>query len=186
MNGRGTARRGLKAEGRGWGVGEVKGRYMTLPLFLRVVVEWLHIVVGIAWVGSHITFDFAILPGLLRRPTAEAKAANETIVAAAQPLFMSGMLVIVLGIVRGMLLGPITSFDFLFSTAYGITWLTALILTLGVGTWSGLWYGRLLGPVWEGDHVRKGALRRIRTGTAITLTGFGVVLVCMVLMGVGL
>ncbi len=26
---------------------------MTLPLALRVAVEWLHIVVGIAWVGAH-------------------------------------------------------------------------------------------------------------------------------------
>ncbi len=63
---------------------------MSVPLFLRGVVEWLHIVVGIAWVGAHITFDFAILPGLLKRPAVEAKAANEAIVAAAQPLFMSG------------------------------------------------------------------------------------------------
>jgi uncharacterized membrane protein len=159
---------------------------MTFPLFLRVVVEWLHIVVGIAWVGAHVTLDFAVLPGLLRRPAAEAKAANEAIVAAAQPLFMSGMLVVILGVVRGTLFGPITSFDVLFGTAYGVAWLVALILTLGVGTWSGLWYGRLLGPVWEGDLVRLDALRRIRMGTAITLTGFGIILACMVLLSAGL
>jgi hypothetical protein len=159
---------------------------MTLPVFLRVAVEWLHIAVGIAWVGAHITFDFAILPGLLQRPAAEAKAANEAIVAAAQPLFMSGMLVVLLGIVRGTLLGPITSLDFLLGTAYGITWLVALVLTLGVGTWSGLWYGRLLGPVWEGDRIRPGVRRRIHIGTVITLTGFAVILGCMVLLGVGL
>jgi len=159
---------------------------MSVPLFLRVAVEWLHIVIGIAWVGAHITFDFAVLPGLLRRPAAEAKAANEAIVAAAQPLFMSGMLVVLLGIVRGTLLGPIISLDSLFGTAYGVTWLVALVLTLGIGTWSGLWYGRLLGPVWEGDRIRPGAPRRIRTGTAITLTGFAIILGCMVLLGVGL
>ena len=159
---------------------------MTWPVFLRVAVEWLHIAIGIAWVGAHITFDFAVLPGLLRRPAAEAKAANEAIVAAAQPLFMSGMLVVLLGIVRGTLLGPITSLDFLFGTAYGITWLVALVLTLGIGTWSGLWYGRLLGPVWEGDRIRTGVRRRIHVGTAITLSGFAVVLGCMVLLGVGL
>lgn len=158
----------------------------SLQLVLRVAVEWLHIVVGIAWVGAHITLDFAVLPGLLRRPASEAKAANEAIVAAAQPLFMSGFLVMLLGIVRGTLLGPITSLDFLFGTAYGITWLVALVLTLCIGTWSGLWYGRLLGPVWEGDRIRPGVRRRIHAGTAITLTGFGVILVCMVLMAAGL
>jgi uncharacterized membrane protein len=159
---------------------------MTLSLFLRIVVEWLHILAGIAWVGAHITFDFAIAPGLLRRPAAEAKAANEAISKAGQPLFMSGMLVMLLGIVRGTLLGPITSFDFLFGTAYGITWLVALGLTLAVMIWSGMWYGRLLGPLWEGVHVRKGARARLRLGAVVALTGFGLILACMVLMGAGL
>jgi uncharacterized membrane protein len=152
----------------------------------RVAVEWLHILAGIAWVGAHLTFDFAIAPGLLRRPAVEAKATNEAISRAAQPLFMSGMLVVLLGIVRGTLLGPITSFDFLFGTAYGITWLVALGLTLAVMTWSGLWYGRLLGPLWEGDQVRRGARLRLRLGAAVALTGFGLILACMVLMSVGL
>lgn len=159
---------------------------MSLLLLARVVIEWLHIVLGIAWVGAHIMLDFAVVPGLLRRPAAEAKAASEAIVAAAQPLFMSGMLVLVLGIVRGTVFGPINSFDFLFTTAYGLTWLVALVLTLAVGTWSGLWYGRLLGPIWEGDHVRPGAIHRIRFGTVVTLTGFALILGCMVLLGAGL
>jgi len=159
---------------------------VTLPLLLRVAVEWLHVVVGIAWVGSHVTLDFAVLPALLRRPAAEAKAANEAIGAKAQPLYMSGTLVMLLGIVRGTLLGPITSFEFLFGTAYGITWLVALGVTLAVMVWSGLWYGRLLGPIWEGDHVRPGAVRRIRLGASVALSGFALILGCMVLMGAGL
>jgi uncharacterized membrane protein len=159
---------------------------MSLPLFAQVLVEWLHILAGIAWVGAHLTLDFVVWPALRRRPAAEAKAANDAITAAAQPLFMSGMLVVVLGIVRGTLLGPIKSWAFLFTTAYGITWLVALVVTLGVMTWSGLWYGRLLGPVWEGNGLRRGAVRHMRVGAAVALTGFGLILACMVLMGVGL
>jgi putative copper export protein len=40
------------------------------------------------------------------------------------------LVTIALGLVRGTLLGPIQSIDFLFGTAYGRTWLVALVAAL--------------------------------------------------------
>ena len=160
---------------------------MHLLTVALVVVQWLHILAGITWFGAYIFLDFVIWPALLRRPALEAKAANEVIGKVASPLMIvAANLVVVLGIVRGTLLGPIRSFAFLLGTAYGLTWLGALLLAIALMVWGANWHERWLGPVWEDDHVRPGAVARLRLGTAIEMCAFGAILACMVLMGIGL
>ncbi|HKF36216.1 MAG TPA: hypothetical protein VKB35_04890 [Ktedonobacteraceae bacterium] len=158
-----------------------------MSLTVLVLVQWLHILMGITWFGGYIFLDFVIWPTLLKRPAAEAKAVLVLTGKYTGPLMMvSGTLVILLGIVRGTLLGPITSFSFLFTTAYGLTWLTALTIALILSVWGANWHTRWLGPVWEEDNVRPAAIRRLRAGTIFEMACFGSILACMVLMGVGL
>jgi uncharacterized membrane protein len=158
-----------------------------MSIIVLVLVQWLHILMGIAWFGGYIFLDFVIWPTLLKRPAAEAQAVLSQISKYAGPLMMvSGTLVILLGIARGTLLGPITSFAFVFTTAYGLTWLAALAIALTLSIWGANWHTRWLRPVWEEDKVRPAAVRRLRAGTIFEMTCFGLVLACMVLMGSGL
>ncbi len=158
-----------------------------MSLTVLVLVQWLHILMGITWFGGYIFLDFVIWPTLLKRPAAEAQAVLGMISRYAGPLMtVSGTLVILLGIARGTLLGPITSFSFLFISAYGITWLLALAVSLILTAWGTGWHDRIIGPVWEEDRVKPGAVGRLRMGAIFEMTCFGIVLTCMVLMGVGL
>ena len=74
-----------------------------MSLTVLVLVQWLHILMGITWFGGYIFLDFVIWPMLLKRPAAEAQAVLGLISRYAGPLMMvSGTLVILLGIARGL------------------------------------------------------------------------------------
>ncbi len=158
-----------------------------MALTLLALVQWLHILCGIIWFGGYVFMDFVMWPALLRLPAAQAKSLSESIGRLAGPLMAaSGSLVILLGVVRGTVLGPIKSPSALFATPYGLTWLAALILALLLSVWGANWHTRLLGPLWEGDAIRPGAVARLRAGSAVEMSGFALILACMVLMGIGL
>jgi hypothetical protein len=78
-------------------------------------------------------------PTLLRLPVKPAQATNALIARFVSAVMAtSGSLVVLLGIVRGTLLGPIKSFSFLFGSSYGITWLVALAVSVILIIWGGL------------------------------------------------
>ena len=158
-----------------------------MSLALTLLVQWLHILSGVIWFGGYVLIDFALWPVLLRRPAAEARATLAALERYIGPLMAaSGSLVVLLGIVRGTALGPIKSLDALLGTAYGLTWLTALVIALFLTIWGARWHDRVVGPIWEGDQVRSGAAARLRTATIVEMTCFGAILACMVLLGAGL
>lgn len=156
-------------------------------LSLLLVTQWLHILAGITWFGGYIFLDFVLWPTLLRLPAQQAKATYASMTRFAGPLMAtSGSLVVLLGIVRGTLLGPIKSLSFLVGSRYGITWLVALVVAVLLTFWGARWHDQVIGPIWEGDGLRSGAVGRLRLGAIFEMSCFGVVLACMVLMGVGL
>ena len=158
-----------------------------MSLALTLLVQWLHILSGVIWFGGYILIDFALWPALLRRPTTEARATLAALEKYIGPLMAaSGSLVVLLGIVRGTVLGPIKSLDALLGTAYGLTWLTALVIALFLTIWGARWHDRVVGPIWEGDQARPGVAARLRMATIIEMTCFGAILACMVLLGAGL
>jgi uncharacterized membrane protein len=158
-----------------------------MSLALTLLVQWLHILSGVIWFGGYILIDFALWPALLQRPAAEARMTFAALEKYIGPLMAaSGSLVVLLGALRGAALGPIKSFDALLGTAYGLTWLTALILALFLTMWGARWHDRLIGPIWEGDQVRSGVATRLRAATIVEMTCFGAILACMVLLGAGL
>jgi uncharacterized membrane protein len=158
-----------------------------VSLALTLLVQWLHILSGVIWFGGYVLIDFALWPALLRRPATEARATRSALEKQIGPLMaVSGSLVVLLGIVRGTALGPIRSLDTLLGTAYGLTWLIALVIALFLTIWGARWHDRVVGPVWEADKVRSGVAMRLRVTTLIEMTCFGAILVCMVLLGAGL
>lgn len=160
---------------------------MTLGLFAVMLVQWLHMLAGITWIGGSLVGGLLLPRVLLQRPVAEARAMYTGFGMAMKPLMATaGMSVFVLGILRGTWLGPIKSWEALLGSAYGHTWLVALILTLGIMVHSGMRFARFRERLWDGDQVRAGAERFVTRGALVDLTGFMLVLACMVLMHFGL
>jgi hypothetical protein len=101
--------------------------------------------------------------------------------------------VIVLGIVRGTLLGPIKGADALFGSAYGITWLVALVVAILTFLW-----GRfVIGPTVERMNAiplaangsaapeLEAAISRAKLVVILELVGFLTIFTCMILMRFG-
>jgi uncharacterized membrane protein len=154
---------------------------------LTIVVHWLHVLGGIVWFGGHVFTAAVIWPALLRRPATEAKALSDAMAEPAMRVMgPAGMLVLVLGIVRGTVLGPVRSLDVLVGTAYGWTFIAALLLTFGLMGYAGATRQEMERRVWDGDRFHPGAAAWLRRSSAINLGGLAAILVCMVLMRFGL
>ena len=149
-------------------------------------VQWLHVLLGIVWFGYALSIYFLVSPAIVALPEpAQRETWGRLGALAARVLPGVAALVILLGILRGTVFGPIDSLDALFGTAYGLTWLVALIVTIGL-----IVHGaRFLGPATEGlrdaPDLPKAAARVRRLATA-DLAGFAVVFTCMILMRFGL
>ena len=159
-----------------------------MSLWVVVVVQWLHIAAGVTWIGSAIGLDVVMWPQLLRMQPGAARELHDRVIRVVTPVAgAAGALTIVLGIVRGTVLGPIASFQFLFGQPYGITWLVALALAVVVVVEGVLWERRVEGGlVWVGEELHPGAARRVFLQCTAELGAFAVILICMVLMAFGL
>jgi uncharacterized membrane protein len=157
-----------------------------MSLYLLLVVHWLHVLGGIVWFGGHVFTAAVVWPALLRRPPAEARAVSEAMAKPAMRVMgPAGLLVLVLGFVRGTVLGPVRSWDALLFTPYGRTFGAALLLTFFLMGASG--GGRdAAARVWDGDRLRPDAARYLRRSAALNLGVLAAILACMVLMRFGL
>ncbi len=151
------------------------------------IVQWLHILFGITWFGGYIFMTFGIWPVLLLRPVPEARAFYTDLAEPVGKLMMiSGSFVLLLGILRGTVFGIIRSFEVLFNTTYGLTWLVALILTIILTVHGAVSSKQYETRIWDGDQLRPDAVRYLRNNNVFALVLFGVVLACMVLMRFGM
>ena len=154
---------------------------------LQIIVQWVHVVAGVVWAGAQAFVHLALWPALLRRPAPESRAFMPALGAVVAPVMSgSGMVVMVMGIARGTLLGPIRSWRMLFASPYGWTFIAALVLmgaliSRGAGART-----RVPPRVWDGDAYRPDAARFLRAEAAVSLTLLAALLATMVLMRFGL
>ena len=168
----------------------------VLPMdWFTIVVQWAHVLLGILWFGNALALDVIVIPALNRLPIVTQREIGSQIGARATPIFKVVVpLIIVLGIVRGTVLGPIRTVEAVFGTAYGVTWLAALLLTIGVYVW-GL---RVLEPALhrmaaapvaaDGSPTTElaAATDRVKRLVGVELLGFLAIFTCMILMRFGL
>ena len=157
-------------------------------------VQWAHVLLGILWFGTVLSLDVIVIPAINRLPIVTQRDVSAAIGGRATPLFQVVVpTIIVLGIVRGTVLGPIKSVDVLFGTPYGITWLVSLAATIGTYLF-GLAIlvpaiRRLetapLGPTGVAPPELTAATERVKRLVGIELLGFLVIFTCMVLMRFG-
>jgi len=158
-------------------------------------VQWLHILFAILWFGNTLSLAAITIPALNRLPLVRQQEVGHVL--GEQGLRVIDIVapaVIVLGVLRGTVFGPINSADYLFGTAYGLTWLVALVVAIATFLW-----GRYVivpstrqlaraplaadgSPTPELDA----ALRRAKAVTVLELIGFVTVFTCMILMRFGL
>lgn len=160
--------------------------------WLPGLTELLHVIAAIAWLGTALTTELVVFPLADRLPPAErARALLTHSLAEKRVIRPAVAAVIVLGILRGTVWGPIRSLD-VFATPYGLTWLFALALTIGLYLWGRLVItsgyialGRLAAtePTDEALLVAMARIKRVRRQQ---LVGFVVILAAMVAMGFGL
>ena len=152
----------------------------------QFVIQWLHVLLGILWFGYALSMFFLVSPALAEMPEGQGRITNARIGEIGKKVFpFVGMAVLLLGVVRGTLFGPIDSLEVLFGTAYGWTWLVALVTTIALFVTG----ARFIGPAFEGlkdaaDYPA--AVQRLRRISMIDLGLFAIVFTCMILMRFGL
>jgi uncharacterized membrane protein len=152
----------------------------------QFVVQWLHVLLGILWFGYALSMYFLVTPALMELPEAQGRITNARLGEIGKKVFpFVGLAVLGLGVVRGTVFGPINSLDDLFGTAYGWTWIVALLTTIALFVTG----ARYIGPTFEGlrdtpDYAA--SVRRLRRVSAIDLGLFFVVFTCMILMRFGI
>lgn len=150
------------------------------------IIQWLHMLFAIFWFGGALFGTFVLGPQLISMPPERmreflvpfAKRADRIILPVA-------IIAIALGVVRGTVFGPIKSFDALFGTAYGVTWLVALVAALLTLAWGARTARGMQRDVEAGVDVSKATAKALRN-VGIEMLGFAVILSAMVLMRFGL
>ena len=160
-----------------------------------VAVQWLHVLLGILWFGNALVLDVIVIPAINRLPIVSQREIASYIGSRATPIFHVVVpAIIILGIVRGTVLGPIKSIDILLGSAYGLTWLTALgatILTYLFGLFVIIPALRrmdlaTLNPDGSPTAAFAAATAQVKRLVGLELLGFLVIFTCMILMRFGL
>lgn len=159
---------------------------MTPSLVPLLLVQWLHLIAGLLWVGGHVVAGYLLPRAMLDKPAPAARAVYDPFNRVLRPLLIAaGVTVVVAGVLRGTLFGPVQSLDFAFGTPYGLTWLVALALTVTLMVHAGRWQQQLPELIWNGELRGPEAQARVDRHGLMELTLFAGVLVCMVLMRFG-
>lgn len=165
-----------------------------MDLLVLVVGQWLHIAMGMVWVGASVALEVVVEPAMASLPLVARQALGRRLAARSVPFYaVVGSGTMLLGILRGTVLGPLRDAA-AFGTPYGVTWMVALLLTAGLAALGALLIGPDTERLYASDELwlpdagpALGAkLRRLRVLGRIQLGGFALVVACMVLMSLGL
>src|SRR4051812_48492455 len=161
--------------------------------WITVTAQWLHVLLGIFWFGNALAVAAFLIPAVSTLPIPTQRLVGSRYAESAERTFnIVAPTVIVLGIIRGTLLGPIKSAETL-TTPYGYTWLIALVAAIATFLWGRFMIGgaaRVMntaplaadgGPTPE----LEAATSRLKLVAVLELLGFVVIFTCMILMRFG-
>ena len=162
--------------------------------WLVVVVQWLHVLLAILWFGNSLSLATVTIPAISRLPLVSQQQIGAQLGERGVRVFdIVAPAVIILGFLRGTVFGQIRDANALFGTAYGLTFLLALI----VATATFLWGRYVIVPATralaaapvnpDGTPTAEldAAVERAKRVTVLELIGFLVVFTCMILMRFG-
>jgi hypothetical protein len=163
--------------------------------WVAFVIQWLHVLLGMLWFINALLVATVLIPTLNTFPLPIQREVGGRYGERTVRIFNVVIpVVIVLGFVRGTVFGPIKSIEAAFTTAYGVTWLVALVVAIAIYLWSMLVIERGIaamnaiplkadgGAPPELEH----AVSRLKGAIVLELMGFLVIFTCMILMRFGL
>jgi uncharacterized membrane protein len=170
--------------------------------WVQFAVQWLHVIFAVFWFGGTMYFDFVVLPTLRQVPPLTGREVGRAL-AKRIPLFMrtAGIVVIVLGLLRGTVWGPLPPGEpsVSFGSDYGITWSISILLAVAIFAVGDGMIGRSARRLYEDDALWSFATAggppsagflalssRMRTFSLVQLALFLAVFTCMILMRFGL
>ena len=170
--------------------------------WLQFAVQWLHVIFAIFWFGSSMYLDFVLMPTLQQVPPSSARDVGRRIVPRmAMAMRVAGTMVIILGLLRGTVWGPLPPGDgsLSFGSEYGITWSISILLAIAIFAVGDGVIGRSARRLYEDDALWSFATAggpppagflalssRMRTFSLVQLVLFLAVFTCMILMRFGL
>jgi uncharacterized membrane protein len=156
------------------------------------VVHFLHVASGAAWLGGSLFANLFLVPFALRQPIDRRRDLVQSLLLGPERLMIgAALLVILTGLARGILFGPVVTLEAL-SRPYGLVWLLSIIIVAMVFATG----GRVTGPaihrlaqdddLWHGPSAtarrREVLSRRLVLGFRVELAGILVVLALMVVL----
>lgn len=164
-----------------------------------LVIQWLHVLLGIFWFGGSLYLNFMLVPVLLKLPLGQQREVAIPLGARLNRVLpLVAILVILLGLLRGTVWGSVHTFPFLFGTAYGVTFLTSLLVAVAVELWGHFVAGRaaaqlntfplaeVLKPESAVALAFNTQVQRVKLFFLVELLGFFIIFTCMILMRFGL
>jgi uncharacterized membrane protein len=158
-------------------------------LIVAVVLRWCHILLAITWFGSTLYRSLILFPSLKALPPAEQCTLGRDLQERQDTIIIiAALLVILFGILLGTVVGPIQTTEAL-ASAYGLTWLAGLALAAAVLVWQIFVTGGAQEVLFADETADTTAImrqwRRLQAFSASELGGFGLILLCMVLLHYG-
>ncbi|OZU87167.1 hypothetical protein CIL03_18385 [Virgibacillus indicus] len=103
---------------------------------MREIILLIHILLAIVWAGGIMFIGWGVYPASMKLSLSIQRQFLITLMKWSHHfLTLAGFFVVLTGIILGTVLGPIHSWNMLWNTDYGNTWLTAL----GIGIFTLLW-----------------------------------------------
>lgn len=156
-------------------------------------VHFLHLTGGAAWLGGSVFANLFLVPFVLGQPIDRRRQHIHSLLLGPERLMIgAALLVVITGLARGILFGPIVTLEAL-SRPYGLVWMLSIIVVASVFVVG----GRVTGPaihrlsldddLWVGQsaaatHRRDALVRRLVIGFRVELGGILVVLGLMVVL----
>jgi uncharacterized membrane protein len=164
-----------------------------------IIIQWLHVLLGIFWFGSTLYLDFVVIPAVMSLPLEQQRTVSKPLTTFSdRVLIPSAILVFILGLLRGTIFGPVQSWSFVFGTAYGLTFLLAGLSAIATLLWGHFVVARAarqLDTFPLTDILKSGGpvalafaaqVQRVKLLALLELLGFLVIFTCMILMRFGL
>ena len=152
--------------------------------WLLIALQWLHILAGIFWFGSAMTAHVIVFPAFRRFPPEARRGIIEAFAARYGRLVAAvAGATILLGILRGLSGGVLN----MLPSLYGVTWMAAILLAVGVAAFEGARLSPVVGKLIaaEGPEQIEALDQRLAGYGRIELGGFLVLFSMMIAMRFG-
>lgn len=168
--------------------------------WIQFGVQWLHVIFAVFWFGGQMFLDFVVMPTLRAVPPLVGREVGRVLAPRiGRYMRIAGGLVIVLGVLRGTVWGPLPPGEdsLSFGSEYGMTWSISILLAIAIFAVGDGLIARTARTLYADDalwvpsadgrpQARLLALAgRLRTASIVQLVLFLAVFTCMILMRFG-